>query len=123
MMPIPPVAIDWGTTAAIISAMIDVIQLGRETFSSYFAKYKSDPETQAKGAALEKALSTYTPEEIDAILARIGACRERFIDEGAGKNRQRCLCSVLKDVKDGNGGTIPDPQWNDYYNILGCDSL
>jgi hypothetical protein len=119
-MPVPPVAIDWGTTAAVISAMIDVIQLGRDSFQDYFARRKAAPDAREKGAALERALSTYSPGEIDAIVDRITACRNRFIDEGIGEKRKRCLCSVFRDVKDGNGGTLPDPEWQRAYDLLGC---
>lgn len=121
-MPIPPVAIDWGATAAMVSAMIDVIRLGRESFQEYFARRSSGPDRERKGAELEKALSTYSPAEVGAIVDRINACRDRFIEEGVGEKRKRCLCSVFRDVKDGNGGTLPDPEWQRAYELLGCEA-
>jgi hypothetical protein len=115
-----PVAIDWGTTAALISAMIDVIQLGRDSFQAYFERRTKAPDVETKGAELERALSTYSVGEIDAIINRIEKCRDRFIEEGVGENRKRCLCSVFRDVRDGNGGVLPDPEWQRAYEQLGC---
>lgn len=117
-----PVSLDWGTMAAIISAMVDVIQLGRDSFQAYFEKRKQDPRFAERGAALEQAFSTYAPEEVEAIADRINSCKDRFAKEGSGKNRVRCLCSVLRDVKDGNGGSIPDPEWQKAYDKLNCAS-
>src|SRR2546425_5637822 len=102
---------DWASLAAIISAMIDVVQFGGQTFQAFLKKRREDPKLPERARALEAALSTYSEEEIQAIIDRINACVARFMAEGSGKNRQKCLCSVLRDVKDGNGGTIPDLEW------------
>ena len=112
--------ISLATAAAVISAMVDVIQLGKETFLEYFSRREHDPTLPAKEQALVKAFSTYSPGEIQAILDRIESCRQRFIDEGAGPARRNCLCSVLRDVRDGNGGTIPDPEWERNFSQLNC---
>jgi hypothetical protein len=111
---------DWASLAAIISAMIDVVQIGRETFRAYLKKRQNDPQLPARARALEAALSTYSTEEVAAIIDRIGSCRERFVAEGSGKQRRTCICSVLRDVKEGNGGTIPDPEWERAYEQLKC---
>ncbi|SEP79046.1 hypothetical protein [Nitrosomonas ureae] len=106
--------------AAIISAMVDVIRLGKETYEEYLERREGDPAIERKARALETAFSTYSPEEIAAISARIHNCRRRFIEEGAGDARHGCLCSVLRDVRDGNGGSIPDPEWEEAYRQLKC---
>ena len=108
------------TAAAVISAMVDVIQLGKETFQEYLSRRQRDPTLAAKEQALANAFSTYSDTEVDAIMERIESCRQRFIDEGSGVPRRNCLCSVLRDVRDGNGGTIPDPEWERNYNQLNC---
>lgn len=118
MPPIPQ--IDWAATGAMISAMVDVIQLGRESFQAYFARRAAAPDARARGVGLERAFSTYSPAEVEAIANRIDSCRRRFIEEGAGGSRRQCLCSVLRDVREGNGGTIPDPEWQRAYETLGC---
>lgn len=109
--------------AAIISAMADVYTVGRDTFSDYLERRRSAPDYRQKGEALQKALSTYSDQEIDAIKDRIENCRERFIREGSGEQRKTCLCSVLNDVKDGNGGVMPVSEWDEIYNQLNCATV
>jgi hypothetical protein len=106
--------------AAIISAMADVYTIGKESFSEYLARRQKSDRYEEQGKALQEALSTYSDAEVDAIRARIEECRSRFIYEGSGPARKTCLCSVLRDVREGNGGSLPDPEWEKYFNILGC---
>lgn len=106
--------------AATISAMVDVIRFGKESFQEYYARRERDPGLNRKVKVLEVAFSTYSAEEIEAIDERIQNCRRRFIEEGSGEARRICLCSVLRDVRDGNGGHIPDPEWEQAYDRLGC---
>lgn len=106
--------------AAVVSAMADVYTVGRATFSEYLERRRAAPNFAAKGQALRTALSTFSDAEVEAIKARIEGCRERFIREGSGASRKVCLCSVLSDVRSGNGGTIPDPEWATAYEMLGC---
>lgn len=108
------------TAAAVISAMVDVIQLGKETFQEYLNRRQKDPSLTTKAKALAEAFSTFSQPEIEAIMKRIENCRQRFIDEGSGAARRTCLCSVLRDVREGNGGTIPDPEWERNYEQLKC---
>ena len=112
--------ISLATAAAVISAMVDVIQLGKETFQEYLRRRERDPTLPAKEQALVRAFSTYSPSEVEAILRRIESCRQRFIEEGSGAARRTCLCSVLRDVRDGNGGRIPEPEWERNFDQLKC---
>src|SRR5262245_65586107 len=97
--------------AAIISAMADTYTVGREAFSAYLSRRQQAFDYRSRGVILQNALSTYSDSEIEAIKERIESCRDRFIREGSGEQRKNCLCSVLADVKNGNGGIIPDPEW------------
>lgn len=115
-----PEPISLATIAATISAMIDLVKFGKETYQDYLEKRKSDPLLESKVEALRKAFSTYSKDEIEAIHERLDNCRKRFIDEGDGKARSRCLCSVLTDVRDGNGGNIPVDEWENAYSTLNC---
>ena len=99
--------------------MADVISVGRETFSVYLEQRRSGKDFVEKGEVLQKALSTYSDEEVKAINERIKSCRDRFIEEGS-EGRVKCFCSVLTDVKLGNGGNIPDPDWEKLYDTLDC---
>jgi hypothetical protein len=117
--------IQWGPKqfaelAAIVSAMADVYRFGRDAFSVFLARRRAAPDYIDNGRVLQQIYSTYSDSEIEAIKERIERCRERFIAEGAGEARRRCLCSVLSDVKAGNGGTIPLPDWANIYSTLGC---
>jgi hypothetical protein len=109
--------------AAIISAMADVYTVGRATFTDFLNRRRAAPNYVARGQLLQAALSTYSDDEIEAIKKRIESCRDRFIAEGSGAQRKVCLCSVLSDVRDGNGGTIPMPDLHDIYNTLGCANM
>jgi hypothetical protein len=111
----------FASLAAIISAMADVYTVGRDQFSAFLANRQRAADYTAKGEILRNALSTYSDDEIDAIKERIEGCRDRFIAEGSGERRRACLCSVLSDVKDGNGDKIPFPDWARIYEQLGCD--
>jgi hypothetical protein len=113
---------DWASIAAIVSAMCDVISVGRETFEQAFNRRSNAPDANDRGAILAKAMSTYSDEEVEAIRDRLDGCRQRFISEGSGPNRATCLCSVLQDVKDGNGGSIPFDDWARTYETLGCST-
>lgn len=112
---------EWASLAAIISAMCDVLNTGRDTYEFFYKQRLSDPNALQRAAALQHAFSTYTDREIERIKERVEGCHDRFIKEGSGTRRTECLCSVLTDVKDGNGGSIPDfDNWPQTYDKLGC---
>lgn len=113
MMPLS----DLASLAAIVSAMCDVLSTGRETFEFFYQERLAEPVNLQRANLLA---STFSEDELDAIRDRIGGCRRRFIHEGDGAQRKKCLCSVLTDVKDGNGGHIPDDEWERMYEQLGC---
>lgn len=47
-------SITLATTAAVISAMVDVIQLGRDSFQNYFKRRQNDPSLKVKNLRLQK---------------------------------------------------------------------
>ena len=63
---------------------------------------------EAELGLLQQALSTYSDEEVLAINRRLENCRKTFISEGDGEQRATCFCNVLNNVREGNGGEIPD---------------
>jgi hypothetical protein len=109
---------DWADVAAIVSAISDVIKTGRETFTLFYNQRRASPQINIQAKVLQTTFQTYSDEEIEAIRKRIENCRDKFIQEGSGKQRAICLCSVLSDVKDGNGGEIPIEDWEDLYAQL-----
>lgn len=119
-MPATMMMPDWEGLAAMISAMIDVVRLGRDTYAEFVSERREDPELGPKAKGLAAALGTYSQDEVAAIIERIDECRQRFMAEGSGAARTRCICSVLRDVRDGNGGTLPHEDWEAAWDQLGC---
>lgn len=112
---------DWANLAAIVSAMAEVYRTGKEEFQSFYDRFLKSPGIAQDARLLSKAFVTYEEDEVEAIAERIKRCRDRFKEEGSGEARLRCLCSVLRDVKDGNGGTIPKiDHWRAIYDQLNC---
>ena len=100
--------------------MADVYQIGKETFQTYFERRIRSKDNTDKAEALERSFGTFSDREVASVEDRIQSCRDRFIQEGSGQSRKNCLCSVLLDVMLGNGGTIPDPEWSNLFEALGC---
>ncbi len=65
--------------------------------------------------------NTYDDDELDHFKRRLENCRDRAKIEG-GEFRIVCLCRVLKDIKTGNGGEIPVPEWEQTFNQLRCNT-
>ncbi|MGB0766223.1 MAG: hypothetical protein ACPGYV_00780 [Phycisphaeraceae bacterium] len=99
--------------ATIISALTSAAQLG----ISYNRAVSGIDQKQIARQA-KTLVSTYDDEELDSLKERLEKCRRRFITEGDGRQRVRCLCSVLEDAIDGNGGTAPIDDWQDTYDQL-----
>ena len=87
---------------------------------STFNKYQRDAKTIAE-AQEARRVSTFSDEEVGSLAERIQNCRNVFTMEGTGEARVRCLCSVLNQAKDGNGGELPDiSNWREIYTALKC---
>lgn len=84
----------------------------------FYNRRRTSPEINSQAEVLERTFQTYSEDEIETIIRRIENCRDRFIQEGSGRQRAICLCSVLLDVKEGNGGEIPIKEWKDLYEQL-----
>jgi hypothetical protein len=110
----------WANIASIIGAMMDVINTGRDTYDFFLKQRQKSKTTEKIAERLQISFSTYSEEEIGALEKRINNCRVLFIREGSGQQRKECLCSVLRNIKDGNNG-FPDAEWSVMYDHLGCD--
>jgi hypothetical protein len=91
---------EWVNLATIISAITDVLTLGRGTYEFYYRRRLSSPAMVDKARFLEKAFSTYSDAELESVKRRIESCRDRFIKEGSGPQRR---------------------QWKNTYEQLRCD--
>jgi len=68
--------------------------------------------------------STYSEEEVKALADLLKGCRDRFIAQGGGAERARCICSVLNEAMVGNGGKLPQiDDWQKFYRELNCSKI
>lgn len=89
--------------------------------ASTYRKYSNDPETIIEAQRVSVTFSTYSDQEVEALGERIKGCRDRFIAQGGGADRAQCICSVLNQALEGNGGTLPlIDDWQNIYNTLQC---
>ena len=112
----------WLEAIAGIHALYDAITTGVD-YAMAFERRRRDPQMLAEAERAQIQFSTYSDEEIKEISRRIEGCRKRFIEQGSGKDRSRCLCSVLNEIRDGNGGALPPiDNWPDMYDQLRCNA-
>jgi hypothetical protein len=110
----------WLEVLSYVKALFEAITLGADVRELY-QKHRTERETIAEAERVSQAFSTYSEQEVEAILERLKACRDRFIKEGSGPARQRCLCNVFRDVIEGNGGTLPHiDDWENIHRQLNC---
>jgi len=111
----------WLEALAGLHALYDLVRTGAD-YATSFARHHSEPKTRSEAELASAKFSTYSDEEVNELINKIKGCRDRFISQGSGKDRARCLCSILNEIKDGNGGTLPNiDSWRDMYNQLQCD--
>ena len=110
----------WLEVLSWTKALFEAIVLGADLRKSY-EQHRQEKDTIAEADRVSHVFSTYSEDEVRAILKRLEDCRDRFIKEGSGPARQRCLCNVFKDVIAGNGGRLPQiDDWERFYRELNC---
>jgi hypothetical protein len=110
----------WLELLSYVKALFEALTLGVDVREQY-RKHRSEAATIREARRASVTFSTYSNDEVRAILDRLKACAERFIKEGSGVGRQRCLCQVFQDVIDGNGGSLPRiDDWENIYERLNC---
>jgi hypothetical protein len=110
----------WLQVLSLIKALFDAAKSGEDVIASY-QKHRQEKDTIQESQRVSVAFSTYSEKEVRSILSRLEGCRDRFIKQGGGTDRARCVCSVLDEVKDGNGGRLPRiDDWENIYRQLGC---
>jgi hypothetical protein len=86
-----------------------------------YEKYQRDEETLQEAQRVSVKFSTYSDAEVDSLLRRLKGCRDRFVLQGGGAERAQCICSVLHEAMEGNGGTLPIiDDWQNIYRQLKC---
>jgi hypothetical protein len=110
----------WLDILSYTKALFEAITLGADIQKQY-EKHHNEQDTIAEAERASEVFSTYSEEEGQAILKRLKECRDRFVREGVGAARAKCLCSVFRDVMDGNGGVLPRiDDWENIYGQLKC---
>lgn len=112
----------WLEVLSYVKALFDAIRLGADVREQY-QKHRSERDTIAEAHRVSQTFSTFSDEEVQAILERLKACRDRFIKEGSGAARKQCLCSVFEDAIQANGGRLPRiDDWKNIYIQLNCQA-
>jgi hypothetical protein len=97
----------WLEVLSWVKALFDVSTLSAEAYSAY-RRRRNEPDTRRAAELASVRYSTFSDRELEAIASRLEACRDRFVVEGSGTQRNKCFCNVFKDLIDGNGGVLPD---------------
>jgi len=112
----------WLEVLSWTKALFEATTLGADLYTAY-DQHRRERDTIAEARRVSATDSTYSPEEVDAILRRLQACRDRFVTEGSGPARRNCLCSVFRDAMEGNGGQMPPiDNWRGMFDQLNCPS-
>ena len=112
----------WLEALAGLKALYDLAK-GAADYTLSYQKHRQEPDTIREANRISSALSTYSDREVEELLKKIEGCRDRFISQGSGKDRARCLCSILSEIKDGNGGHLPHvDDWRRMYDELNCET-
>jgi len=115
-------ALLWLEALAGLKALYDLAS-GVPDYVASYLRHKEDQATIAESRRASEIFSTYSDAELEAIIKRIQGCRDRFIEQGSGLDRARCLCSIFKEIMDGNGGRLPKVDaWERMYEQLKCNS-
>ena len=111
----------WLEVLSLTKALFDAIKSGVDVLESY-RRHHAERATIQESERVSGVFSTYSEEEVENIHSRLKQCRDRFIRQGGGTDRAQCLCSVLNEVKDGNGGQLPViDDWQNIYSQLDCE--
>lgn len=110
----------WLEALAGVKALYDLAK-GAADYTQRFQYHREEPDTRREARRVSAAYSTYSDREIEELIRKIEGCRDRFISQGSGQDRARCLCSILNEIKDGNGGSLPHiDDWQRMYDELNC---
>jgi hypothetical protein len=111
----------WLEALAGLKALFDLFE-GAPDYYERLRAHMRESDTINESKRVAETFSTYSDEEVRAILRRIDGCRNRFIAQGGGADRAQCLCSIFDEIRAGNGGTLPlVDDWARMYRQLNCD--
>jgi hypothetical protein len=85
----------WLEALAGLKALYDLAQGGVDYVTSY-QRHRQEADTIAESRRASRAFSTYADREVEELIKKIEGCRDRFITQGSGADRARCLCSIFR---------------------------
>lgn len=110
----------WLEVLSWTKALFEATTLGADLYKPH-DQHLHEKDTIAEARRCSSTDTTYSPGELDAILKRLQACRDRFVSEGGGEARRGCLCSVFKDIMAGDGGRLTRyDNWQNMFRQLNC---
>lgn len=110
----------WLEALAGLKALYDLAE-GAVDYTASLRRHREEAATIAEARRASETFSTFSDREIQELIRRIESCRDRFISQGSGHDRARCLCSILHEIKAGNGGRLPRiDDWERMYSVLRC---
>jgi len=110
----------WLEVLSWIKALVDATTLGADLQKAY-ERHRQESDTITEAHRVSVVFSTYSEDEVQALADRVKGCRDRFIAQGGCAKRAKCICSVLNEAMEGNGGRLPRiDDWERYYRELNC---
>jgi hypothetical protein len=110
----------WLEALAGLKALYDLSQGAVDYWKSY-TRHRRERATVLESRRISEAFSTYSDDEVRELIRKIEGCRDRFIKQGSGRDRARCICSIFNEIADGNGGILPAiDDWQRMYDQLRC---
>jgi hypothetical protein len=88
----------WLEVLSLTRALFDAVKSGEDIVESY-RKHKQEKDTIQASGRVSATFSTYSDKEVKSSLSNLEKCRDRFIRQGGGENRARCICSVLNEPR------------------------
>ena len=112
----------WLEALAGFKALFDLLS-GAPDYYASLKRHREENETIKAAHLASERYSTFSDRELKELIEKIEACRDRFILQGSGKDRARCLCSIFNEIMDANGGELPNVDaWRQMYAQLRCAS-
>lgn len=110
----------WLEALAGLKALYDLTS-GIPDYWESFNRHRAERATINESRRASEVYSTFSDAELHELIKKIEGCRDRFISQGSGKDRARCLCSIFNEIIDGNGGELPViDDWRRMYDQLRC---
>lgn len=113
----------WLEALAGFKALYDLVS-GAPDYYARYRRHREEQETIAESRRASRVFSTFSDDEIRMLIEKIEGCRDRFMSQGSGRDRARCLCSIFNEIKEANGGQLPEvDDWERMYLQLRCGNL